>query len=1118
MRRAFAGFVVVFLMLFLDIHAAGQSLTSGAIVGVVVDPSGALIANATITAKNVDTRATATTASSAEGSYRLSFLAPGRYQVQVAASGFRNETQVVPVYLGQITTQDFRLQVGTAAQEVAVTSEAPMLQVENANLATSIGGTPLEELPNPGNDLTYVVQSAPGAVMNTQQGLGNVSTFGLPGTSNVFTVNGMQNNNSFLNVVNTGATSLLLGLGEVQELTVINNPYSGEYGTLAGAQINVVTKSGGNDLRGDAQYWWNGRVLNANNWFNKHTQPGQAVTPRSFDNANQWAASLGGPVRKDKTFFYVYTEGLRVVIPTSQPVQIPSPQFQAATLANLSGMGLEASVPFYQSVVFPLYNNARGAASAVPLPFTPQNNGGCGGFTFPGGLGTTVACALQFQSTVNNLDSEWILAMRLDQNLANNDRLFGRFRVDRGTQATFTDVINPLFNVVAYVPQYEGQLSETHTFGYRATNNFIMSGSWYGFTQSNVDRAATLNLFPTTLLFGDGTLTTLGGIDYYFPQGRNTTQYGFVDDISLVRGKDSFKFGVSFQRYDISDLDFPILSSGIVTVFTLNDFFNGGSTGDLLLQNFFTRESQPLALYRLGWYAQDERQFRPNLKVTAALRVDHNSVPVCQTNCFGRLATNFTGLNTDPTIPYNQLIFTGLHQAYAQGDGLLFQPRFGLVWQPRGLQDVVVRGGVGIFVDSLPGAVADRIGANPPQVNSFTLRYLPLAPTEPEGIFAAAAGANATFVNAYNGGASFADFLDPTSPFFSPLFIPPNVTNPPGRVRTPRYVEWSLGIEKGWGANAVFKATYVGNHGIFEAVQNNGVNGFCVPQACPAGFAGLPASPPDPRFGTINQLQSVGVSNYHGLTLSAQRRFNGGLYVQGNYTWSHALDVVSNGGFLNFNFATNNSVLNPQDPSNFRRFNYGNADYDVRHYVNLSYLYSTPFEHPLLRNWQVSGLLFARSGMPFTVIDGTTSNILNAQNYGGTVFAAITGTPPASCGSSAAGLDATPCLPSADFASPFTGFGNQRRNQFRGPRYFNTDLAIMRSVKLFGSEHSKFSAGVQFFNLFNHPNFDQPVANLADPRFGHIMRTVSTPTSVLGSFLGGDASPRLIRLMLRLSF
>src|SRR5215831_2273910 len=341
------------------IPAAAQSLTSGDIAGTVTDPSGAVIPNATLTLKSNDTGATQTRTTNAQGAYRFSLLAPGTYTVSVTASGFQATQKQVTVTVGQAANANLQMGLGSASQTVEVSASAGIVQTENADVSTTFSPDQVALVPNPGNDLSYVVQTAPGAVMNTQAGYGNSATYGLPATSNLFTVNGMNENDPFLNLNNSGATNLLLGQNDIDQATVVNNGYSGEYGGLAGANVNYVTKSGSNQFHGNAIYWWNGRTMNANNFFNNRTG-----TPRPFDNANQWATSLGGPVRKDKTFFFVNTEGLRVLLPTSAKVNIPSPQYEAATLANLGAHpAVEGSVPFYQQL-FSLWNNAPGAKRA----------------------------------------------------------------------------------------------------------------------------------------------------------------------------------------------------------------------------------------------------------------------------------------------------------------------------------------------------------------------------------------------------------------------------------------------------------------------------------------------------------------------------------------------------------------------------------------------------------------------------------------------------------------------------------------------------------------------------------------------------------------------------------
>ncbi len=294
-----------------------QSLISGDLAGTVTDPSGAVVPNASVALKSNATGANRTTTTNANGSYRFSLLSPGSYTVSVTAAGFSKADATVSVNVGQATLGDLKLAVGSGSQTVEVTSAAPLVQADNADLSTNFNQTMIANQPNGGNDLTYVAQTAPGVMMNTGGGYGNFSSYGLPATSNLFTVNGENDMDPYLNLANSGATNLTLGKNDVQEATVVNNAYSGQYGQQAGAQINFVTKSGSNQYHGNAEYWWTGGVMDANDWFNNLNG-----TPRPFANNNEWAASIGGPIKKDKLFFFVDNEGIRYIVPATTPVYI----------------------------------------------------------------------------------------------------------------------------------------------------------------------------------------------------------------------------------------------------------------------------------------------------------------------------------------------------------------------------------------------------------------------------------------------------------------------------------------------------------------------------------------------------------------------------------------------------------------------------------------------------------------------------------------------------------------------------------------------------------------------------------------------------------------------------
>jgi len=1105
--------------------STGQSLTTGDIVGVVTDATGAVAIKATVTLKSNEKGFRQTSTTSAEGAYWFPLLAPGSYTVATTVRGFEATSRVVTVSVGQTSSVDIRLKVGSTNTTVAVTAAEPLLQTENADGSTVFNASQIANLPNPGNDLTNVAQTAPGAVMNTQSGTGNFSTYGLPATSNQFTLDGINENDPVANTNIVGAAGLTLGLNEVQEATVVNNGYSGQYGGFAGANVNYVTKSGSNSFHGNAAYWWNGRALDANDWFNKDVQPGTPVTPRPFENANQYAASLGGPVKKNKAFFFVDYEGLRLILPISfgTLTLIPSPQFEAATVANLASTGHSASIPFYQQM-FSLWNGAPGAERAVPGNPQVGDSTGCNGFTGPGGLGSTTPCALSFRSTANSFTHEYLLAGRFDFDLGEKDKFFVRLREDRGVQANYIDKINPIFNRLSDVPIYQGQVSHSHVFNAETVNLLILSAKYESFTAQPADLASALAAFPTNLFFGDGTFSFLGGLDAFSPTGVKFTSYQILDDFTLSAGNHALKFGLNFNRVDLSNHEYGLLS-GLITPFTVADFFAGGKgpVGDSLMQNFTATRVEPLALYGLGFYGQDNWRVKRNLHLTFSFRLDHSSNPVCQRNCFARLARPFNELNHVVNIPYNQAIVTGLHRAWPSFTGLVWQPRFGFAWTPSRLKNTVFSGGLGLFGDSLAvgNLLVNRLTLNPPIVNSFTIYGDNLAPTEPANLFKDAANSDAAFLAGFSSNGTLASITAS-----DPLFTPPNVINTVD-TKSPRYQEWNFRVQQGFGVNTSVSLNYVGNHGIFIPILLDGVNAYCPPSAppgpaCPGGFIGLPASAPDPRFSVVTEIHSAGVSTYNGLVVSFQHRFAKGFQVQANYTWSHALDEVSNGGLLSaFNNGAAGSLLSPQDSSNLRKYSYGNADYDTRHYFSASYVWELPYKSgpvALLKGWQVSGTIFARSGFPYTVLDSLATNILSAFNYGDVVYANFLGTSYPGCSS-----PKQVCLDESQFSSPAlqvpAGFGAQRRGQFYGPGFFDTDLAIMKETKIPGWEGTRLGVGALFFNLFNHPNFDQPNQDIGTPStFGRITGTATPPTSVLGAGLTGDAAPRLIQLTARITF
>ena len=257
-------FVAVFAaLLLLPSISLAQSVVTGGVSGVVTDPSGSVIVGATVNLKNNETAESQSTTTGSSGTYQFTLLKPGTYVVSASQSGFKQTTESVDVLLGQIATGNLKLELGSGAVTVEVTGQGALLQTEDANISSNFDTNQIQNVPNPGGDITYVAQTAPGITMNnsTGGGYGNFSAFGLPGTSNLFTVNGNDYNDAFLNLNNSGSSNLLLGGNELQEVAVVSNAYTGQYGRQAGAQIDYSTKSGANAFHGDAVYNWTGRAL-----------------------------------------------------------------------------------------------------------------------------------------------------------------------------------------------------------------------------------------------------------------------------------------------------------------------------------------------------------------------------------------------------------------------------------------------------------------------------------------------------------------------------------------------------------------------------------------------------------------------------------------------------------------------------------------------------------------------------------------------------------------------------------------------------------------------------------------------------------------------------------------
>jgi Carboxypeptidase regulatory-like domain len=1143
------GVVVAFLlMLVLAGYAAGQSLTLGSIAGRVTDPAGAVIPNAAVGLKSLDTGETQTTNTNGEGAYRFNLLKPGRYEISTSVAGFAKTVQATTVAVGQTTQVDVALEISKSAETIEVSGAAPLISTE-PGAATSYTPEEVALLPAAGGDITTLAFTAPGVVVAQGAGYGNFTVNGLPGTSNLYTVNGENDMDPYFNINNSGAVNLTLGSNELQEATIVTNPYSGEYGQLSGAQINYVTKSGTNTFHGNAQWYWNGREMNSNDFFSNATQ-----TPRPFSNANQWAASVGGPVFKDHTWFFVDTEGLRFILPNVYTVHVPTPAFAAAVLANVTALNPN-ELPAYQNM-FNVY--AKGAAGKVAT--ADPASGECSTISLPG-FTTGSPCRETFTSTPTSFAKEWILAGRIDQKLTSKDDLFFRFKIDHGLQPTYIDPLLSAFDANSNQPAWDYQVNWRHVFSSNVTNAFTPTLSHY-VAQFTQDAAAAHAAFPYGGVRFGGTvgLSNVDGVARSFPQGRNITQYQFIDDLSWIRGAHSLKFGANFRRYDVSDhnffyinptTQFSDLSAGPTT--GLQAFANG--VANAYYQQNSISTDVPIALWGVGFYAEDTWKVKSNFSLTGALRFEKNANPVCQRSCFVNYNTSFPNLTSVQAgyagagdVPYSSDLRTGLSKAYPGVDAINVSPRLSFSWAPgtsshfpyfRGGNKTVISGGVGVFYDNPAAGLVDNLLGNPPasvfffisplDANFNTTGILPFDATNPASGPNAFKAASAAFTinKSYN---QLSNILNPIIGFNPPI----GISAIEGTIHSPQVQEWNLKIDQEISRSTAISVNYVGNHSIHGLYSNSWWNAVSSGTAY-SNIAGIQTQS-YPNYGGVTTTQSGAVANYNGVTFSIREQYHSWIMAHINYTYSHALDEVSNGGLFPIGnstgagYAPGGNILTQINPTSLRANNYGNADYDIRNLFNADYVITPPahfqnkFAKAALGGWQWSGKVFVRSGLPFSVIDENAAGAIAQGGTDVTVAQQISAGQAGTCGAAAAytNTNLVPCVNASAFVDSsgtgfaFSKFPTQTRNQFRAAHYVDFDMGLYKTFAI--KERFNFGLGATAFNVFNHPNFNLPDGGLGDPTFGQVTSMQGVPSSPYGNFLGFDSSVRVVQLSLKLTF
>ena len=1119
----------------LSAQALGQGETTSAIVGEVKDVTNAVVTRATVTIANRETGLKRSARTDDAGRFNFPQLKPGTYSVKAEAPGFESQqNDNVVSGLGQKQTVDFTLKIARSSEVVEVNSEAPLINPENANTSTTLNAPALENLPNPGGDLTYPLQFAPGALINTAgssndfvggtSGYGNVEFNGLPALSNGYIVDGLETNDPLTNLNSGLSTNLVLGLNSISEVTVNTLSYSVDQGRYGASQVDYVTKSGTNQFHGNLYELWNGALLNAADYFTNATpgnhKPGSTV--------NHFGGSVGGPIAHDKLFFFFDSEWVRIALPIVTPAIVPSPAFQQYVLQQLPPQ----SVPFYQQM-FSLFGNTSGTPTAIL---------GCP-------LAAGGGCANRQSVSHSSDDHEQVQTLRVDYNINQKDTAWFRFQVDTGVQAAYTDPINSLFDAVSPQPLYSFAAGHTHVFSQNLVNYFNPAFSWYESLFGPSDSQKTLAAFPIVLQGGGANpFTPIGGLDNTWVQGRRASRFFLNDNLAWSHGAHELRFGTNTRILRLNDYDFGEGTVPTVTYANLRQFISG--VANTASQTFPSNPNQPFNFLNLDVYAQDTWKVTRKLTWTFGLRDTFNSNPLNPHDQVARLSGSFSSISHDVNQPLNAAIQTHLGNLFSSTPLAILQPRTAIAWQfePK----TVLRTGFGIFSDILPGSVADLIGTNPPYDKTFqggllgTVGGTAIAPAVPNSAVDATIAANQIFTSGFPQGR-----LSCASPQANPATCLPPVAMtavPDGKLHAPYFMEWSLGMEHQFGTAASLQAQYVGTRAVNQpySTQVNGYQTVC--QGCFGPFPYL--QPSDPRFGAVTQFSTGANSHYNGLQLTAMKRLGRGLQGQVNYTFSRCMDTVSNGGFLQFSAG---GILSPL-PGELAR-DYGPCDYDIRHNFNAQYVYQLPVKvrnHSLgyaLNGWQISGTVFSHSGVPFSALSTPYSptNPSTGQQEGivqgsGPEFASVVPGITLYQHHPIPGVTQAGTLqwlnPDAfvSVVDPSTGqcyggdspqncqFGNLGRNSLRGPDFLWSDFYLTKWFAL--TEHVKLRFEAQFFNVFNHPNFALPsVVQAGIPGqpstqtgFGALTSTTSPPTGLLGVGLGGDSTPRMIAFQARLEF
>ncbi len=1063
------------------IPAFGQAI-DGSLTGTVVDQSGATVAGADVTALNVATGQKANTVTHESGNYRFNDLPVGTYNITVSSPNFKTTTlNNIPVVLNETGTANVKLEVGTTATTVEVSGVAPPVDTTSAQLQTTYSSQYAQDLGmtatgGQGAGVLNLSMLSPGVTNANAMGDGmGPSVGGQRPRDNNFTVEGVDNNNKAV----TGAL-IVVPNDAVENFTLLENQFSAEFGHSSGGQFNTTIRSGTNGFHGSLYEYFRNRNLNAID--ETFVQQGLTTNPRL--DSNRYGATFGGPIIKNKLFFFTDFERQPVGLTGTAPGTVDTP-----TAAGLAAIATDPNLNatnfgiFKQYVpVAPAGNGCiafNGTTNGVPFGagFNAPANGQCAaGNVEVGPISIVPPAFLNYENYIQSVDF----------NMSTNDQIRGRY-VLNNLAGPDTAAQLPVFYVD--VPQKFRlfTLGEYHTFSPSILNEFRIGFNRFAqnFPVGN-QKYPGLDAFPNVVLNDLGGGLSIGP-DPNAPQYTIQNYYSAVDNLSWTKGKHTLKVGVEYAEY-ISPQNFTQRARGDYE-YNASQLFLEDYSPDYLGQRSTgstTYYGNQKAIY---WYADDTWRVTTNLTLSLGVRYEYTSIP---------LGEQRQGLNTvsnSPSVIIPQvnepLLFT---TPYAPKND--YAPRLGFAYSPGTSGTTSIRGGFGMAYDTL----YDNIGtlAVPPQIGSTNNVNTNLAPAP-----------NFLGAGGLAGGGSGLTVLDrATAIADTASWIPPNV-------KYPYSINWSLGVQHSFGKNYTAEANYVGTRGNHLDVQNilNFQSVINPQNALPTYFQA-------PSQATLNGLTSsnlnalenlniipanlnnvdgpgigfngsvltgflpTGWSTYHGLETQLQRRFSNGLTFQASYTWSHTID--------NSTADFHSTDLTPRRQQDFFNSNSEKATSALSrtHRFTIAAVYDMPYfkggnwlEKNVVGNWELAPVYTYESPEFVTLQAGRDAN-LNGDSAGDRVILNPAGVPGTGAGVSPLTATAGPNAGQivAYLANPLPGGGqaqylatglgsisNVGRNTLATLPTDDVDLAISKSVNI--TERFKFQLGAQFSNILNHPQY-----------------------------------------------